>query len=177
MPESTWQQVLDRELAEIDRTRFEVIPARRAAAITTAVRAVGRGGRAAVAAHLGISVGAVDQAIKNAREDMPDSRFALPEDTLSRVLALEIAGVPPLAPGEWDAVAYLVRGTVIDAVWLEQPGELLAQEIEDADLPGLADPATLATACRSWTRIQGVAVLDCCLRGRLEILPLHKVEP
>lgn len=167
-----WQHRLDRELAEVDRIKTAVVPARRAAAVAAAVEAAGRGGRAAVADHLGVSIGAVDQAIKRARIDAPDRRGAhLPDDTLTRVLALELAGIAPLPSPAWDTLAYLVRGTVVDELWLEQPGELLAQEVEDADLPDGLDGAGLAAACREWTRIQGVAVLDCCLRGARDALP------
>lgn len=174
---TAWQHVLDRELAEVERIRADVLPARRAAAIAAAVRAARRGGRATVAAHLGVSVGAVDQAVKRARDDAPDPRAALPDDTLSRMLALELAGIRPLPASWWDALAYLVRATVIDAMWLEQPGELLAQEVEDADLPVDIDAAALATECRAWTRPQGVAVVDRCLRGDRDSLPVPADDP
>uniref|UniRef100_UPI003F494350 hypothetical protein n=1 Tax=Amycolatopsis sp. CA-096443 TaxID=3239919 RepID=UPI003F494350 len=172
MPTSMWQHVLDRELANVERLRSVVVPDLRAAAIAAAVATAGRRGRAAVAAHMNVSVGTVDQAVKRARAAAPDPCGALlPEDAWSRVLALELAGVGPLSPREWDALAYLARGTVVDEMWLEQPGELLAQEVEDADLPAEVDTAALAAACRAWTRIQGVAVLDCCLRGARDKLP------
>ena len=58
---------------------------------------------------------------------------------------------------------WVVRSTVVDDVWMEQPGELLAQEVEDIDPDELlagVEQAALAQSCRSWSRIQALAVLD-----------------
>ncbi|MCR8945125.1 hypothetical protein NW249_23695 [Streptomyces sp. OUCMDZ-4982] len=46
-----------------------------------------------------------------------------------------------------------MRSTFIDALWIEQPGELLAQEVEDAeDIITIEEPALLAQACRGFSR-------------------------
>lgn len=123
----------------------------------------GRGGRQQVADLLGISVGEVDKALARARGLERPSGLPSPDDLLARLYALELAELPPLPEPHWQVLRHLVRSTAIDASWLEQPGELLAQEVEDldpGDLPPGAEQAVLAQACRNWSRIQALAVLD-----------------
>lgn len=80
--------------------------------------------------------------------------------------------VPPLTALQWKALAWIIRGTFIDVVWIEQPGQLLAYEIEDAELAGDLDPDVLAEACRGWSRVQVLAVIDACQRDDLAVLPV-----
>ena len=175
-----WARRLDVRLAEVERHRGEVLPGERAAAIADAVAEAGRGGRERVARHLGVSVGAVDQAQRRARDGGLAPARSLPADTLARVLALELSGVRPLPRAWWKVLVWVVRSVALDVVWLEQPGELLAQEVEDldpADLDrGSVDTVGLAAACRSWTRVQALAVLDRCARADLDALPATDPE-
>lgn len=143
----------------------------RARAIAGEAARRGRGGAKQVADELGVSEKTVSLAIARARR-APDPARTLPHDALERLLAAELKAVPPLTAHAWEALAFIVRGTFIDAVWIEQPGELLAQEAEDADLDGGPEPAALAEACRSWTRAQALAVIDACQRGDLTALPV-----
>ncbi|MEU6680948.1 hypothetical protein [Streptomyces sp. NPDC046925] len=131
----------------------------------------GRGGAKQLADELGVSEKTVSQAIARARMLPADPGRTLPSDTLERLLAAELESLAPLPLLQWQALAFLVRGTVIDVVWVEQPGELLAQEVEDAELDDACEPAALARSCRGWSRAQGLAVIDACQRGDIEALP------
>jgi hypothetical protein len=147
----------------------------RARIIYKAVRDYGRGGRDKAAGRLGASVRAIDEAIKRART--ASAPAGLPYDLLERLYALELAELPPLPARLWQALAQILAGTFVDAAWVEQPGELIAQEVEDSDFPsdlGEEDEhetAALAETARSWTRIQALAVLDAITRRDLQTLP------
>lgn len=119
----------------------------------------GRGGRDAVAGELGVNVLQVDKALRRARE--ADRPHGLPGDLLDRLYVLEL---PTLTDDETNALRRLLAGTFIDAAWVEQPGELLAQEAEDAAGEELDEGTAkaLAAAARSWTRVQALAVIDAC---------------
>jgi integrase len=128
----------------------------------------GRGGRQRVAEALGISVGEVDKALARARGLDRLAVLPEPEALLERLYALELADVPPLPEACWQVLRYVARSTAIDVTWLHNPGELLAQEVEDIDpdeLPDGVDQAALAQTCRAWTRVQALAVLDALSRG------------
>ena len=145
----------------------------KARAIAEEVARRGRGGARQVAAELGVSEKTIWQAIARART-APTAGRTLPSDTLEHLLALELETLPPLPASQWEAVAWLVRGTIIDVSWREQPGELLAQEVEEAELDGVLEPAALAEGCRSWSRVQALAVIDACQRNDLAPLPVKE---
>ncbi|MEU9415952.1 hypothetical protein [Streptomyces sp. NPDC048272] len=156
----------DRELGRLHRAAEEIAD-RRASNILLGVRTAGKGGRDTVAALLGTRVGAVDKAIARAKTaGRPDY---LPYDLLERILELELADVAPLTAGQWRALGWLIRGTVVDVTWLADPAGLLANEVEDADLNGI-DTTALAAAVRSWSRVQAIAVLE-ALRQESDDLP------
>jgi hypothetical protein len=166
-----WQAPLRRALDEIDHERSEMLPVRRAAAVERAVAMAGRGGRTAVAEFLGVSVNAIDKALQLARSRPAVTVQSLPPGTFRRLLAIEVREVTPLARSQWEALAWLVRGIAFDVLWINEPGVLLADEIEDADLDARVGPASIAAACRSWSRVQALAVIDCCMRSDLDTLP------
>ncbi|MEU7031406.1 hypothetical protein AB0A60_32520 [Streptomyces sp. NPDC046275] len=141
----------------------------RAIAIADEVARRGRGGANELADELGVSKAAISQAVARARTAGVPHR-ALPFDTLDRLLAAELRELPPLPAAHWQALAWIVRATVIDVTWIEQPGLLLAQEVEDLD-DELDGAQQLIKACRSWSRVQALAVIDACLTGNLSELP------
>lgn len=143
----------------------------RARAIAEKVARHGERGVQQVANELGVSKKTIFQAVARARR-APDPGRGLPWDTLERLLAAEAATLPPLPVQQWKALAWIVRSTFIDEMWMEQPGELLAQEVEDADLPPDVNPAVLADACRAFSPGQGVAVIDACQREDFDVLPV-----
>lgn len=145
----------------------------RARAIADEVARRGRGGQKAVAEELGVSEQAISQAVSRARSAASPMR-ALPTDTLERLLAAERTDVPPLPAAHWENLAAVLRGTFIDVTWIEQPGLLLAQEVEDLEPGEIPHAAELAAACRSWTRTQALAVIDVCLREDLAALPTRQ---
>lgn len=132
----------------------------RALWIAKGVEEHGRGGRKHAAEALGITIGEVDKALARARglnrpTGLPDA-----DELLARLYTLEM---PPLTNAERRVLEYIARSTPLDVSWLEQPGELLAQEVEDIDpdeLPPGVEQAVLVEKCRSWARIQALAVLD-----------------
>lgn len=134
----------------------------------------GAGGAAAVAAELGVSKKTISEAVRRA-ERATAAVGGLPPDTLPRLLAAELAEVAPLPARQWEVLVAITRGLFLDVVWIESPGELLAQEVEDTDevLPGERDE--LAARCRSWPRAQALAVLDACQRAP-HILPVAETE-
>ncbi|MFJ3576044.1 hypothetical protein [Streptomyces rubiginosohelvolus] len=132
----------------------------------------GRGGPRQLADELGVSEKTISQAIARARNTPIGSGRTLPPDTLERVLAAERETLPPLSGLQWEALARLVRETVIDVLWIEQPGGLLAQDVEDAELDQSLEPALLAEACRGFSRVQALAVIDACQRGDVATLPV-----
>ncbi len=146
----------------------------KARAIADEVARRGRGGAKQVADELGVSEKTISQAIARARNAPSSSGRTLPSDTLERLLAAESETLPPLPALQWEALSWIVRGTFIDVVWIEQPGELLAQEVEDAELGGDLEPAALAEVCRGWSRVQALCVLDACQRGDLTALPVKE---
>ncbi|MFD4392612.1 hypothetical protein [Streptomyces sp. NPDC058495] len=129
----------------------------------------GPGGPKAIADELGVSKKTISQAISRAR-NAGDPHRGLPYDTLDRLLAAELRDVPPLPAVHWQALAYIVRGTFIDPTWIEDPGPLLAGEVEDLD-DDYDDAPALAAACRTWTRVQALAVIDALLRDDVAALP------
>ncbi|MFF4344299.1 hypothetical protein ACFY00_30770 [Kitasatospora sp. NPDC001540] len=122
---------------------------------------------------LGVALGTVDKALARAKERARPS--FLPGNLLEQLLDLELAEVPPLRREQWQAIAHVVSGTVVDSTWLHNPGELLAWDLEEAgleygDLEGW-DTAPLAAAARSWRRVQALAVLEAIRQGALDSLP------
>ncbi|MEU3877653.1 hypothetical protein [Streptomyces sp. NPDC029704] len=143
----------------------------KARAIAEEVDRRGRGGARQLAAELGVSEKTISQAVARARR-APEAARALPADTLERLLAAERAALPPLTAAQWQALAFIVRGTVVDVTWIEEPGVLLAGEVEDAGLDERIDPAGLVRACRGWSRAQALAVIDACLKDEVADLPM-----
>lgn len=116
---------------------------------------------------------------RGARSDLtePDPARTLPADWPERLLAVELAAIVPLPARLWQALAHLVRSTFIDAMWIEQPGELLASEVEECDGIGETDRAEIAAAARFWSRAQALAVIDACQRHDLDALPTQPQDP
>jgi len=143
----------------------------RARIIAQAVADYGRGGRDWAAGHLGVTVAQVDTAIKRARTSPRPT--GLPHDLLDRLYALELADLPPLPAHLWQSLAQILMGTFVDATWIEQPGQLLAMEVEDSagEEVDEADAQQLADAARSWSRTQALAVIDAISRRDLDGLP------
>ncbi|WP_219152224.1 hypothetical protein [Amycolatopsis sp. TNS106] len=168
---AAWRAPLRQALAEIDHERAETLPLRRAEAVERAVAMAGRGGRAAVAEFLGVGVNTIDKMLHLARTSPAVTVRSLPPGTFRRLLAVEASEVAPLARSQWEALAWLIRGIAFDETWINEPGVLLADEIGDAELDAGFDPARIAAACRSWSRVQALAVIDCCLRSDLGTLP------
>ncbi|MEW2467920.1 hypothetical protein AB0919_23295 [Streptomyces sp. NPDC046994] len=133
----------------------------------------GRGGARELAAELGVSEKTISQAISRAKR-APSPGRKLPSDTLDRLLASELETLPPLPAVQWQALAWLVRGIFIDISWIEQPGRLLAHEVEDAELDEGLEPGALADACRGFSRVQALAVIDACQRDDLAALPVKE---
>ncbi|MFF5893820.1 hypothetical protein ACFY72_34390 [Streptomyces globisporus] len=173
---SAFHRLLDAANARIEHGNDE-----RAAGADDKARAIydeavrrGRGGPRQLAEELGVSEKTISQAIARARNAPSTSGRTLPPDTLERLLAAERETLPPLAALQWEALAWLVRGTIVDVVWIEQPGEILAQEVEDAELDEMVEPALLAEACRSFSRVQALAVIDACQCGNVAALPVKE---
>ncbi|MGW5003283.1 hypothetical protein ACWEP8_37145 [Streptomyces hydrogenans] len=133
----------------------------------------GRGGPKAIADELGVSEKTISQAVSRARTADAPHR-ALPYDTLDRLLAVELRDVPPLPAVHWQALAWIVNGTVIDTTWIEQANVLLAWEVEDLEEGHIPDADKLAAACKSFTRTQVLAVIDAILRDDLAALPVKE---
>lgn len=132
----------------------------------------GRGGRQYAAAMLGISVGEVDKALRRARGLRSMSSILDDSDqVLRRLYDLELRRVSPMPAIYWEALRHVMSGTFTDMTWLENPGELLAGEVEDADLPDEIDREKLADVCRTWSPVQALAVLDRLTSGSLDTLP------
>lgn len=135
----------------------------RALWIAKGVQENGLGGRQKAAELLGVSLGNVDQALARARgldrpTTLPDA-----EEMLERLYALELADLEPIPESHWQVLRYVANSISVDVTWLHDPGDLLAQEVEDIDpdeLPAGVEQATLAQTCRSWTRLQALAVID-----------------
>jgi hypothetical protein len=148
----------------------------RARAILAEVERRGRGGQQEVAGELGVSVAAVSEAFRRAR-GLTGPQHGLPGDALERLLAAELPDVPPLARTQWETIAWIVRGTVIDPAWIGQPGQLLAYELEDAELDRAFAPDEIIAAARAWTRVQALAVIDACQRDDISALPAKDDSP
>lgn len=133
----------------------------------------GHGGGREVAAELDVSETVISQARKRARRAQDPVR-SLPWDTLERLLAAEVATLPPLPAAHWRALAFIVRGTIIDVSWFEQPGELLAGEVEDSDHLEEPELAALAETCRALSPGQSLAVIDACQRDDIAALPVKE---
>ncbi|MGW4828908.1 hypothetical protein ACWEOG_15100 [Amycolatopsis japonica] len=169
---TAWQAPLRCALDEIDHERAETLPLRRAEAVERAVTLAGRGGRAAVAEFLGVGVNTIDKMLHLARSGPAVMVHSLPPGTFRRLLAVEVSEVAPLTRSQWEALAWLIRGIAFDETWINEPGVLLAEEVKDAELDAGFDPARIEAACRSWSRVQALAVIDCCLRSGLDPLPI-----
>ncbi|MFD0366318.1 hypothetical protein ACFQZZ_33200 [Nocardia sp. GCM10030253] len=77
-----------------------------------------------------------------------------------------------LSRGQALCLCDVLGSTLIDALWLLNPGQLLAAEIEDAAEDGYGekwdiDTDELAALCASWNPGQGLAVVDAVRRFRL----------
>ncbi len=127
----------------------------------------GRGGREYAAGRLGVTVGMVDRMLARARSLDRPSALPAPDELLERLYALELADMPPLPADWWHVLRHIAQTTAMDAAWLDHPGELLAQEVEDIDpdeLPAGVEQAALVQTCRAWGRLQALAVLDAASR-------------
>lgn len=145
----------------------------RARVIAAEVERRGRGGQTQVAAELGISVQAVSEAVRRAA-GLTGPQHGLPADTLERLLHEELDDIAPLTRMQWEALASLIHGTVIDPSWIPAPGRLLAIELEDAELGPEFRPEEIIKAARSWTRVQALAVIDACQREDMGSLPTRE---
>ncbi|MGW7318294.1 hypothetical protein [Streptomyces sp. NPDC054865] len=142
----------------------------KARAIAAEVTRRGRGGQRLLADELRVTEKTISQAVARAgRAEEPSGR--LPHDTLDRLLAAELRDLAPLPAAHWQALAWIVRGTVIDVTWLEEPGRLLAYEVEDLEEGAIHDADALAAVCRSWSRAQALAAIDAILRRDDAALP------
>lgn len=187
-----WKAQLAADLAaaetRISRGREEMAAGGddRARAIAAAVTACqqdlggGRGTKrtavAGVAEKLGLTVKSIDVALAKVNAGLP-SRLGLSWPVWERLAAAELAGIEPLLAAEWAVLSYLVRGTFIEETWIDNPGDLLAQEVEDLDpdeLPAGVEQAPLARACRSWRRAAALAVLEALARGEQAALPARE---
>jgi hypothetical protein len=167
-----WLQEAEAAKARGDAARSRAADDR-ARWIAKGVEQYDRGGRKLAAEELGISVGEVDKALARARG--LDRLTAMPpsEELLERLYALELRDLQALPGQWWQVLRYIVRSTMLDASWLECPGELLAQEVEDVDseeVPADVRQA-LASTCRGWSRMATLAVLDALTAGRTDALP------
>lgn len=157
-----WQREADAAKARGEEARTRAADDR-ATWILKGVEEHGRGGRLKVADMLGITVGEVDKALARARGLDRPSILPAADELLEQLYALELAELPSMPDAHWQVLRHLVRSTVVDVTWLHNPGELLAQEVEDVDpdeLPAGVEQAGLARRCRSWSRIQALSVLD-----------------
>jgi hypothetical protein len=141
----------------------------KARAIAEEVARRGRGGQKVVADELGVSEKTVSQAVARART-AGDPFRALPHDTFDRLLAAERSELPPLPARHWQVLAQILRGIDVDVDWLEGPGHRLAGEVEDLE-DEYDGAAGLADACRSWSRVQALAVIDALQRDDTDALP------
>lgn len=134
----------------------------RALWIAKGVAEMGHGGRKRAAEMLGVSAGNVDQALARARGLDKPTTLPPADELLERLCALELASLEPRPEPYWQVLRYVARSTVVDVTWLHNPGDLLAQEVEDVDPDETPDVdlAELARSCRGWTRMQALAVLD-----------------
>lgn len=144
--------------------------------IAKGVEEYGRGGRKRAAEELGISVGEVDKALARARGLTRPTTMPEPEEVLERLYALELADLPPLPAEHWQVLHHVMASVALDAVWLHNPGDQLAQEVEDLDPEELPADAgqVLAQTCRSWSRAAALAVLDALSRGDQGALPVQE---
>ncbi|MFJ3793863.1 hypothetical protein [Kitasatospora sp. NPDC090091] len=175
-----WLQAVQEADIEADllRDKAEQVAVRRAHAIWRGVQETGPGGRDAAAAQLGTTVRAVDKAIARAKANPQYSH--LPGNLLERLFDLEIADLKPLPADWWTAIAHLVRGTIIDSIWLDAPAELLAADLEEAALDGSDlqgwDTAPIAAAVRTWNRTQTLAVLEAIRQDATDTLPVAEAD-
>ncbi|WP_143086267.1 hypothetical protein [Amycolatopsis saalfeldensis] len=95
---------------------------------------------------------AIDKALQLARSRTAVAAPSLPPGTFRRLLEAEVHEVAPLTRSQWEALAWLVRGIAFDPTWINEPGVLLSDEVEDADLDTRVGPSSIAAACRSWSR-------------------------
>lgn len=152
----------------------------KACAIAEEVARRGRGGARELAGEMGVSEKTISQAVARARTT-PNRNRGLPADTLERLLARELRGLPQsLSARQWSILNWILTTTVIDVSWIDQPGELLAQEVTDAreeftdldeDIELEQEIIDLTAACRSWSRVQALAVIAACQQGTVPTGP------
>lgn len=171
-PKATFREQLaaaNASAANAERARAAAADAR-ARVIAAEVKRRGRGGQTQVASELGLSVQAVSEAVRRAA-GLTGPQHELPAGTLERLLHEEAGDIAPLNRIQWEALAWLIHGTVIDPSWISAPGQLLAIELEDAELGPEFGPEEIIKAARSWTRVQALAVIDACQREDMDSLP------
>lgn len=158
-----------------DSLRRALVPLadERARVITDAVAAYGRSGRELAAAELGVTVGQVDVAIRRARNRPEPTGLPWPGELLERLYRLELAELEPLPRRLWQHLIHVLSDTFIDISWIEEPGQLIADEVEDTtdDEPTNEAVAQLAARAKSWNRMQALAVLDAINRRDLDAIP------
>jgi hypothetical protein len=113
---------------------------------------------------------------RGSRVDLYPAGWPRPVEVLERLYVLELAEVAPLPARLWQVLAQILFGTPIDISWIEEPGVLIAGEIDNANddgSGGLAegDAALLSAAARTWSRIQALAILHSLARKNLDSLP------
>jgi len=185
MPLPEWRARLAAADARIERGRAEMAAggddrARAIAAGFTQHHRDSFGGRrgtkrlavAAVAKELLTSIKTVDTALAKVNAGLP-SRSGLPWPVWERLAAAELADLAPLPAAHWEVLDDLTVSVFIDEAWIDAPGELLAQEVEGLGPDEVADDVrqALIQACRSWSRAQGLAVLEALTRGERATLP------
>jgi hypothetical protein len=156
-PITGWQTAVDARRRRDEELRQALADNadEKAQLITLAVAAYGRGGRRKVADELGVELATVDEALKRGRL------------CNTRVLAT----LDPQPAADWGVLAAALVGTWVDATWLEQPGELIAQEVEDVEEVPAGERRRVVGAARSWSWAQAVAVLDAVIRRAVDELP------
>lgn len=148
-----------------DRTAAE-----RAYWISVGVRELGS--YAAVGRVLGISDARVGRIVQTYRPTPAFGGWPEAEEILSRLYARELAALPPQLGHVWRALHAAFAEARVDRSWVDDPGEAMARAVE-AVRPWTADcdQAALAALCRSWSRVQALAVADALTLGLIEHLP------
>lgn len=142
----------------------------RARVIAEEVARRGDGGVTSVAADLRVSKKTISEATARARNAR--TALGLPYDTLERLFAVYRETLPPLSSEQWQLLFGIIGAIPIDGSWIESDtGDLLAEEIDDAEEGSDHDRRTLINACRNWSRPQALAVIDACHQGAIELLP------
>lgn len=131
----------------------------------------GPGGSAAVAAELDVSRKTVSQALTRAKK-APSPQQGLPGDVLQRLLSSERAELAALPARHWQLLECLISGLWLAPSCIDSgPGGWLAEKLEACDLATETDREAVAAACRTWSRVQTLAVVDACHQGLINELP------